>query len=63
VAILDLSMSQLNRLDAARGILQSHPRTAIILLTVHAEEHQIIDALRAGIRAITIRSSLFGSPK
>jgi len=56
VAILDLSMPQLNGLDAAREILRAHPRTAIILLTMHAEEHQIVAALRAGIRGYVIKT-------
>jgi DNA-binding NarL/FixJ family response regulator len=56
VAILDLSMPQLNGLDAAREILQLHSRTAIILLTMHAEEHQIVAALRAGIRGYVIKT-------
>ena len=56
VAILDLSMPQLNGLDAAREILQSHARMAIILLTMHAEEHQIVAALRAGIRGYVIKT-------
>jgi len=56
VAILDLFMPQLNGLDAAREILESNARTAIILLTMHAEEHQIIAALRAGIRGYVIKT-------
>ena len=56
VAILDLSMPQLNGLDAAREILQSHDRPAIILLTMHVEEHQIVAALRAGIRGYVIKT-------
>jgi two-component system, NarL family, response regulator NreC len=56
VAILDLSMPQLNGVDAAREILQLHSRTAIILLTMHFEEHQIIGALRAGIRGYVIKT-------
>ena len=56
VAILDLSMPQLNGLDAAREILQLHSRTAIILLTMHVEEHQIVAALRAGIRGYVIKT-------
>jgi DNA-binding NarL/FixJ family response regulator len=56
VAILDLFMPQLNGLDAAREILESNARTAIILLTMHAEDHQIIAALRAGIRGYVIKT-------
>ncbi|HKB11314.1 MAG TPA: response regulator transcription factor [Vicinamibacterales bacterium] len=50
VAILDLSMPRLNGLDAAREILQAHAVNAIVLLTMHVEEDQIVTALRAGIR-------------
>ena len=56
VAILDLVMPQLNGLDAAREILQSHARPAIILLTMHVEEHQIVAALRAGIHGYVIKT-------
>ena len=56
VAILDLSMPGLNGLDAAREILQSHSRSAIILLTMHVEEHQIVAALRAGIRGYVTKT-------
>jgi DNA-binding NarL/FixJ family response regulator len=50
VVVLDLSMPGLNGLDAAREILQVCPRTHIVLLTMHAEEYQILAAIRAGIR-------------
>jgi len=56
VAILDLSMPQLNGLDAAREILQSDDRPAIILLTMHVEEQVIVAALRAGIRGYVIKT-------
>ncbi len=50
VAVLDLVMPLLNGLDAAREILQTCSRTRVILLTMHTEEHQIVAALRVGIR-------------
>src|ERR671931_2248998 len=51
IAVLDLSMPQLNGLDAARQILQlSERRIAVLLLTVHDEEQQVVTAMRAGIR-------------
>jgi DNA-binding NarL/FixJ family response regulator len=56
VAVLDLSMPLLNGLDAARAIRQVCPRTGIILLTMHTEEHQIVAALRAGIRGYVVKT-------
>jgi two-component system response regulator NreC len=56
VAVLDLSMPGLNGIDAAREILHRHPRLGVILLTVHAEEYQVITALRAGIRGYVIKT-------
>lgn len=56
VAVLDLSMPRLNGLDAAREIRQICPHTGIILLTVHAEEHQIVAALRAGVRGYVLKT-------
>lgn len=56
VAILDLSMPQLSGVDAAREIHQVCPRTHVILLTMHTEEHHIITALRAGIRGYVVKA-------
>jgi DNA-binding NarL/FixJ family response regulator len=56
VAVLDLSMPGLNGLDAAREIHQICPRTGIILLTMHTEEHQIIAALRARVRGYVVKT-------
>ena len=57
IAVLDLSMPQLNGLDAARQILQlSERRIAVLLLTVHDEEQQVVTAMRAGIRGYVVKS-------
>jgi DNA-binding NarL/FixJ family response regulator len=56
VAVLDLMMPLLNGLDAARQILEHLPRTRIILLTMHTEEHQIATALRLGIRGYVLKT-------
>jgi two-component system response regulator NreC len=60
VVVLDLSMPGLNGLDAAREILQVCPRTHIVLLTMHAEEYQILAAVRAGIRGYVAKSRAAG---
>ncbi len=56
VAIVDLSMPQLNGLDAAAEIVKACPGTAVILLTFHTEEHQILAALRAGVRGYVVKT-------
>jgi DNA-binding NarL/FixJ family response regulator len=56
IAILDLSMPGLNGVDAAREILQRHPKVGVILLTVHSEDYQVVTALRAGIRGYVIKT-------
>jgi DNA-binding NarL/FixJ family response regulator len=56
VAVLDLVMPLLGGLDAAREILQALPSVRIILLTMHAEEHQISAALRVGIRGYVVKT-------
>ncbi len=56
VAVLDLSMPRLNGRDAASDILQRVPGVRIVLLTMHKDEHQVVGALRAGIRGYVLKS-------
>ena len=56
VAVLDLSMPLLNGLDAAREIQQACPRARAILLTIHTEDHYVLDALRAGIKGYVVKT-------
>jgi len=55
VAVLDVSMPSLNGLDAAREIRRSSPNTAVVLLTVHAEDHYVLEALRAGVQGYVLK--------
>src|SRR5258705_2340569 len=48
VALLDISMPELNGLDAARGILGGGSRTKILILSGHDSQdliHQVLDYL------------------
>jgi DNA-binding NarL/FixJ family response regulator len=56
VAVLDLAMPGLNGLDAARQIRRSCPRTAPILLTVHAEDRNVLEALHAGVQGYVLKT-------
>ncbi len=56
VAVLDLAMPVLNGLDAAREIRRDLPLTKTILLTAHAEDRRVIEALRAGINGYVLKT-------
>ena len=56
IAILDLTMPLLNGLEAGREILHARPQIRVVLLTMHAEEHQVAEALRLGIRAYLLKT-------
>jgi DNA-binding NarL/FixJ family response regulator len=56
VAILDMSMAELNGLEATRHIVKSQPRTKILVYTMHETERIIVDALEAGVHGIVLKS-------
>ena len=57
VAILDIGMPLLNGIDATRQIVKKAPKTAVVILSMHAEEPYIIQALQAGARAYLLKDS------
>src|SRR5262249_11999445 len=56
VAVLDVSMPLLNGLDAAREIQKACPRTRTVLLTMHAEEPYVLQALEQGVQGYVLKS-------
>ena len=56
IALLDLTMPMLNGIDAGRAILQTSPKTKIVLLTMHAEDHHVLEALRAGFKGYVLKT-------
>jgi DNA-binding NarL/FixJ family response regulator len=56
VIILDMSMPELNGLEATRRILSRLPNTRILIYTMHETERIIIDALDAGVHGIVLKS-------
>ena len=50
VILLDLSMPTLNGIGAVRELTRVLPSTKVIILTMHTEEHYILEALRAGVK-------------
>jgi len=48
VVIIDISMPKLNGLEATKKIKDSHPMTAVLVLTVHSDNEHILSLLQAG---------------
>ncbi len=57
VAVMDISMPNLDGLEATRRIFSTLPGTQIVLLTVHADESYLLGALKAGARGYVLKSS------
>ena len=55
VAALDLSMPLLNGLEAARQMAAWTQGPRVILLTVHAEDRYVLEAVRAGVRGYVLK--------
>jgi DNA-binding NarL/FixJ family response regulator len=56
VVVLDISMPELNGLEAARQILKEVPKTEVLILTVHESETLVREVLDAGARGYLLKS-------
>ncbi|MFZ0313350.1 MAG: response regulator transcription factor [Candidatus Korobacteraceae bacterium] len=58
VAILDMSMPELNGLETTRQILKKQPQLKILIFTMHETERVIVDVLEAGARGVVLKSDI-----
>jgi DNA-binding NarL/FixJ family response regulator len=56
VSVLDIAMPLLNGIDAAREITKSNARVKVILLTMHTEDHLVLESLRAGVTGYVLKT-------
>jgi DNA-binding NarL/FixJ family response regulator len=56
VAVLDLSMPELNGLEATRRIRQEVPETEVLVFTMHESEELVREVLAAGARGYLLKS-------
>jgi DNA-binding NarL/FixJ family response regulator len=56
VVVMDMSLPELNGLEATRQILKEAPRTEVLVLTMHHSEELVRDVLHAGARGYVLKS-------
>lgn len=57
VAILDISMPELDGIETTRQILEKLPKTAIVILSMHSNAQHVFHALEAGARGYLLKES------
>src|SRR2546422_964156 len=56
IVVMDLSLPELNGLDATRQIVNESPRTEVLVLTMHHSEELARNVLQAGARGYVLKS-------
>jgi len=59
IVIMDITMPNLNGVEATRLILEANPQIKIIALSMHPEKHIVKEVLEAGASAYVLKSYLF----
>ena len=58
VVVMDCQLPEMNGIEATRKILQAHPQTAILMLSMHSEETLVRQALDAGARGYVLKNAM-----
>ncbi|MBX6754277.1 response regulator [Thermorudis peleae] len=51
VILIDLSLPGMNGLEVARALKRRHPQAGVVILTMHQDDEQLFNAIRAGAAA------------
>jgi two-component system nitrate/nitrite response regulator NarL len=57
VVIMDMNMPGMSGVEATAMIVTEHPRTAVIMLTVAADDEGVLDAIRAGASGYLLKDA------
>jgi DNA-binding NarL/FixJ family response regulator len=57
VVVMDISMPGLNGLDTTVRIVRDHPRTKVLILSMHTAEDYVLQALRAGATGYLLKDA------
>ncbi len=56
VVLMDISMPEMNGLDATARIVSRFPKVAVVILSVNASEEHVLQALRAGASGYLLKN-------
>lgn len=59
VVVMDVSMPDLNGIDATRQISARAPRTRVIALSMHSDRQFVVEMFRAGAKGYMLKDSAF----
>ncbi|MBI5058648.1 response regulator transcription factor [candidate division KSB1 bacterium] len=57
VILMDISMSELNGIEACRRIVSEEPDIRVVMLSMHADRRYVIESLRAGARGYVLKDA------
>jgi two-component system response regulator NreC len=60
VVVMDVAMPVLNGIEATKTIVTQRPATAVVILSMHADESYVMRALKAGARGYLLKDSAAG---
>jgi len=58
VVVMDIAMPNMNGIEATRRIVEKHPRTGVVILSMHYDESYVLRSLKAGARAYLLKDAL-----
>jgi DNA-binding NarL/FixJ family response regulator len=56
LVVMDISMPQMNGLEALRAIKANQPLTRVVILTVSDDEHELFEAIKAGAEGFLLKN-------
>jgi DNA-binding NarL/FixJ family response regulator len=59
VVIMDISMPEMNGIEATRELVANSPGIKVVVLSVHSERNIVIEVLRAGAAGYVLKTNLF----
>lgn len=57
IVFMDIGMPKMNGLETTRRITKEFPEVKVIMLSMHSEEHYVMDALKAGASGYVLKGS------